>query len=102
MPRNRNLVRFGNAILWVRQPVGQIAVVGDQNQPFAGLVQSAYVIDTLVGSDQVDNSGPPRRIFAGRNDARWFVEDEILKLLENLPTAFSLNTSSSKRFKSSG
>ena len=59
------------------QAVRQIAVVGDQDQPFAGPVQPADREQPFVRANQVDHAGPPIGIPAGRDDARRLVHGEV-------------------------
>ena len=51
-----NQVFFFDAIAWMSQSVGQLAIVGDQDHAFTGLIQTAYVVDSQVGFDQVDDT----------------------------------------------
>lgn len=72
-PVDQDVVFLFYAKTWVGQLVGELAIVGDEDQALAGLVESANVIDPFVGVDQIDHARATGRIVAGRNDARRLV-----------------------------
>jgi hypothetical protein len=67
--------------LGVSQAKGEVAVIGNDDQPFAALVQAADVIDPQVSSNQVDHAGSAIGVFVRRKHSRWFVQHEVLQLL---------------------
>jgi len=75
--RDAGEISLVDAVPRVGQPVGQRAVVGDQNQPLAGPVQSADGKQPLVATDQVDHAHSRGGIPIGRNDARRLVHGKV-------------------------
>ena len=78
-----DVVFLFNAESRMGQLIGQIAIIGDQYQTFAGLIESTDIVNSLVGFDQVDHARPTRRIFARGQDARRLVQHKVLKSLHN-------------------
>jgi hypothetical protein len=78
LPGDQDAVDLLDAIARVCQAIGEVAVVGQQDQPGAVLVQSADREDALSDSGkQIDHPGTPRRIGVGRDVASRLVDGEV-------------------------
>jgi hypothetical protein len=51
----------------MRQGIGQLAIIGQQDQAFAIQIKPSYRKNTCRDIDQVDNCGTTMSIFRGRN-----------------------------------
>ena len=72
-----------HAVAGMRQPVGQVAVVGQDHQPGAILVEPADGVDPLGNlGEQVDDARTARRVEVGRNVALGLVDGVIDHRLE--------------------
>ncbi len=76
-PRHLDQVGFMDAEFWVSQSIGKFAIVGYDQQPFAKLIESTHVIDSLGRGDQIDNACSACRIRCGGNDSRRLIDNEI-------------------------
>ena len=77
-----------DAVTRMRQPVGQLAVVGQDHQPGAVLVEPADGVDPLGDlGEQVDHAGPARGVVVGRDVALGLVHGVVDHLLELDPLA---------------
>ena len=56
------------------QPVGELAVVGEQDQPGRVGVEPADRIQAAPGADQLDHGRPPPRLARGRDDPGRLVD----------------------------
>ncbi len=63
------------------QAIGEVAVIGHDNQPLAALVQATDVVDPQVGPNQVNHTCSAIRVFVGRKHSRRLVEHEVLQFL---------------------
>ena len=64
--RHLNEVSFFDAKARVHQPIGQVAIVGQKQEPFAGLINPAHRVNTLRNMrNQVDGEWPAGRIVIG-------------------------------------
>jgi hypothetical protein len=76
-----HFVNLFDAVAGVRELVGQLTVVGNDNQPLARQVESADVEHPPhAGGQQVDHPRPACRIASGRDYAGWLVNGEVLQL----------------------
>ena len=63
-----------HSIPWMGQQVGEIAVVGDQDQPFAHPVEPADGKEPPLSRHEIDHPGPSSGVKVGRDRAHRFVE----------------------------
>src|SRR6185437_1550877 len=75
------LLNFGRS---PRQRVRQLAVVGQQQQPFARIVQPAHRKHPLAAANQPHHRGPVLRIADGRYISLGLVHDVIAKPLRTM------------------
>jgi hypothetical protein len=59
----------------VHDPIGDVAVVGQQEQPFGVAVKPAHRIDPLRDLDDVHDGAPVPLVLRGRDVAAGFVEN---------------------------
>ena len=78
MTDDLNKIRLLYPVARVGQAIGEVAIVRNQDQPLAGFVEAADVVDTLVSFDQIDDPQTTRRVTAGGNDTWWFVDGKVL------------------------
>jgi hypothetical protein len=67
-------VGLGNAMLWMRQTLCKLSIVGQENQSSARGVQSADRKQTGLGWHQIDHARASFGIAVGAQDAGWFVD----------------------------
>ena len=67
MARHQGLVLFFHPVARVGQPVGQVAVVGQQHQPLAVGVEPPHRVDARLRRHQAGHGAPPLRV-VGRAD----------------------------------
>jgi hypothetical protein len=79
---HRHLVNLGVAVAWVRQPLGQLAIVGEQNQAFAvGIQPSDRVQVAFYGHQIAHRIAIILALRArGRHDLAWLVEHNVYAL----------------------
>jgi NDP-sugar pyrophosphorylase family protein len=68
---------FFDLIAGVRQPLGQLAVVGHQQQTFAIVIQPTNREEPLWQINQLDHGGPALRIVGGGHDAGRLIQHDI-------------------------
>ena len=73
-PLDARQVRAGNAVARVGQAVGQLAVVGQQDQPGGVGVEPADRIEALPAGHELHDRRPALRVVRGRDDAGRLVE----------------------------
>src|SRR5439155_20608958 len=84
---NAYVVDTGNAVTRMREPGGEVAVVGQQQQPFRIEVEAADRIDVLVHAvQQVENRRAPLWIGPGGHVAPRLVEQNIPVALRRADT----------------
>ena len=66
-----------DAVARVRQPVGKVTVVGQQQQSLSRRVETAYGIHTRLGGHQLHDCWATLRIVGGAHDARRLIEQQI-------------------------
>ena len=77
-PGDLRHVRLGHLVRRVGQPVRQLPVVGQEDQPLGVRVQPADVEEPLVaGPDVVPQVGPPPRVGHGAEDPQRLVERQV-------------------------
>ena len=68
-------IRLVDAETRVHQPMGQVAVVGQQQHAFAVLIEPAHRVNALIDMGyQIDGPGPARRIEVGAQVAARLVD----------------------------
>jgi hypothetical protein len=76
-----NLVNLFDAVAWVREAVGKLAVVRDKDQPFAREVKAADAVHAgRIGGQQIDDARPAGRIARRRHDALRLIDGEVHQL----------------------
>ena len=76
-----HVVNLLDAVARVGEPVGELAVVGDEDQPFARHVEPADAEDARrVGRQHVDDARPAGRVAGRADDALRFVDGEVDRL----------------------
>ena len=79
------LVDARDAVARMGEPRRQVAVVGQQQQPFGVVVEPADRVDVLAhAAQQVEDRRPPLRIRARRDVAARLVQQEIAVVLGDL------------------
>jgi len=73
-PRHHGAICLGDLEARVGQPVGELAVVGEEDQAGGVGVEPADRIQPLGPTDELDHRRPPLRIARGRDDARRLVD----------------------------
>ena len=75
-----------DAVTRMSQPVGELAIVGHQDQSFAVAIEAADRENSLLGRDQVDDAHPAAGVEVGRDDAHRLVDGEVhpLRLADRL------------------
>ena len=68
-------VGLGHLEARVREAVGELAVVGEQDQPGGVGVEAPDRVEAAVGLDEVDDGRAAVGVVRGRDDARGLVED---------------------------
>ena len=77
---HHNAIRLAHSVARMRQPVGQVAVVGDQDQPLAVQVEPADGEQPGIGGfDQIDDAHSARGIAVCAQHARGFVDGEVFE-----------------------
>lgn len=64
-PLHLNEIGFFDSKPRMGQLIGQVSIVGDENQALARLIEAAHVINTLIGFDQVNDADATGWVFAG-------------------------------------
>ena len=77
---NQGPIRFLDAKPRVREQIRQGAVVGDQNQTFAGPIEPSDGKNSLVRWNQIDHPRPAARIVIRRHDTDRLVDDIVQTL----------------------
>ena len=81
MPGHHDAIRLLDSVAGMREPVGQFAVVGQQDQPFAVQVEPSDREEPhVVAGHHVDNSRPAGRVAIGRNHAVRLVDGVVDEL----------------------
>ena len=81
-PRHLDHVGLFDPVAGMSQALGQFAVVGEQQQPFAGLIESAHGEQALPHVEhQVDGPWSTRRVVVGAQVALGLVEQPVGELL---------------------
>ena len=81
MAGDLHVVDLLDAVPRMREPVGQLAVVGDEDQPFARHVEPADAEGARrVGRQQVDDARPAGRIARRADHARRLVDGKVDEL----------------------
>lgn len=80
-PHHLDKISFFHTEFRMGQAKGQFAVVCDDDQPFAALIQPPHVEDSKIGFDQVDDPRSAIGVFVSRKHTRWFIKHEILEFL---------------------
>ncbi len=75
------LVDLLHLVARMRQPVGQIAVVGEKKRPGRVGVEPSHRYHPRLTRHQLDDSGPTLRISRGRHHTRGLVQQQIGELL---------------------
>jgi len=70
-------IGFGDAIFWVGQAVGEVVIIGEDNQARCVEVEPANTEDSMACGDEVDGFGPALWVKIGADDAFGFIEKEI-------------------------
>src|SRR5688500_9496545 len=71
----------------VGQACGKVAVVAEEQQAFAVVVEPPDWIDVLAHAlQEIDDGLPPLRIRSGRDDARRFVQQDVSLALRRAKT----------------
>jgi hypothetical protein len=75
-----NQVFLGMLVTWMSQQIGQLAVVGEQDQPFAIQVQAAYRVELTWNWHQVTHCAMAACVVpcSGENTSR-LIESEIVQ-----------------------
>ena len=87
--RSRHIRLVGPFHLMARvsQPRGQVAVVGEEQQPFTVVIQPADWIDVLTHTlEEIEDGLTPLRIRSGRDHARRFVQQDVSMALRRAET----------------
>jgi hypothetical protein len=75
-----NIVFFGMLIAWMSEQVGQLAVVGEQNQPFAVQVQASYRVKVARQRYQITHRAMTACVVpCSGEDPERLVEDDIIE-----------------------
>ena len=62
---------------WVQQPMGQVTIVGEQEQSFGVLIESSDGVEPLVQVDEVHHGRPSFGVAGGGDDALWLVQHQV-------------------------
>jgi hypothetical protein len=76
-PLHGGQIQFLNAIARVSQALCQLAIVGQEHQPFAGTIQPADREDALLDVDQIDHQHAAAGIAVAREHTAGFVQCKI-------------------------
>ena len=70
-----DLVGLLHTVSRMRQPIGQLAVVGDQDQSFTVDVESADIVDASdILGNHIDHAGSARWITCRADNTSWLVD----------------------------
>lgn len=75
---NEGGVRLGDPVARVGNPVGEITVVGDEDQAFGVRIEPPHRVEALVTVDEVDHRASSMGIAGGADDTFGFVEEMSL------------------------
>ncbi len=84
MLRHQDPVFFLVLVAWMGQLVGQVAVIGHEDQPFRVIIQPPYRVEVPLHRHQVAHRRPVPRIGDSRKDSPGLMEGHIDKLFRPL------------------
>lgn len=70
-------VRFLDSVTRMRQAIRQRAVVGHDDQPFAGAIESPHRKHSQIRPDQIDDTRTTAGIVIRADHTRWLIKQEI-------------------------
>lgn len=77
----QNVIFLGQAVFRMHDPVGEITVVGEQQQSFGVAVEPSHGIDAFGHVDETHHRPPVALILDGRDEAARLVEQEVARPL---------------------
>jgi hypothetical protein len=80
-------INLANPIPGVRQPIGQFAIVRDQDQPFAGPIEAPHGKQAFVRTNEIDHSCSTARIMVCTDNTRGFIHQVVgtLRMVQGHP-----------------
>ena len=70
-------VGLGQAVLWMGETIGQVVIIGEDNQTRSIDVEPTNAEDSMACGDKVDGFCPALGVKIGADDALGFIKQEI-------------------------